>query len=176
MKKTIAILLAALLMLSAAACSQKTADGGDTPDDPGNVQIPNPWVDCATLDEAAKLAGFDIAIPGSFEGYPETVIQAMEKSMIQVMYFDGDPAAESSSMVMVRKGTGDGDISGDYNEYPETETVQMHGADVTLRGDKGLVCSAIWTWGGYSFAINADKGLSRDAVSAAVEEMVTVAG
>ena len=96
--------------------------------------------------------------------------------MIQVMYFDGDPSAEDSSMVMVRKGTGDEDISGDYNEYPEKETVNIHGVDVQLRGENGLVYSAIWTWNGYSFAINADKGLSRNALANAIEEMVTVVG
>ena len=189
MKKGIAILLATLLLLSLAACARKPEEGNkpaetenkpeeieNAPTGLGNVQIPNPWVDCATLEEAAKLAGFEIAVPGGFDGYPNQMIQAMEKSMIQVLYFDGDPDAEDSSMVMVRKGTGSEDISGDYNVYSEQETVQMHGVDVQLRGEKGLVYSAIWTWEGCSFAINADKGLSRDAISNAVEEMVTVPG
>ena len=188
MKKMIALLLAVLLVMSLTACAQTTSGSGNTSQNTekpestgneeftGNVQIPNPWVDCAALDEAARLAGFDITIPGKFEGYPNQVIQAMENSMIQVMYFDGDPSAEDSSMVMVRKGTGNEDISGDYNEYSEKETVQMHGVDVQLRGENGLVYSASWTWNGYSFAINADKGLSRDALSAAIGEMVTVVG
>lgn len=176
MKKAIALLLAALLALSLAACGQEKNEIGAAAENAGNAQIPNPWVDCATLDEAARLAGFDIAIPGKFDGYPNQEIQAMEKSMIQVLYFDGDPAAETSSMVTVRKGTGSEDISGDYNEYSEKETVQMHGVDVQIRGENGLVYSAIWTRDGYSFAITADKGLSRDALSDAIEEMVTVVG
>ena len=204
MKKGIVLLLAALLVLSLAACAQQTNENGTAAGNPGTktenpetaeknhetmtenpetaeenpgfVQIPNPWVDCATLDEAAGLAGFEIAVPGKFDGYPNKAIQAMEKSMIQVLYFDGDPEAETSSMVMVRKGTGSEDVSGDYNEYSEKETVQLHGVDVQLRGEKGLVYSAIWTWNGYSFAINADKGLSRDAISDAIGEMVTTVG
>ena len=170
------ILLAALVIVSLAACSQKTADSGKTAKDVGNVQISNPWIDCAELDEAARLAGFDIAIPGCFDGYPNKVIQAIENSMLQVMYYDGDPTAEDSSMIMVRKGMGNEDISGDFTEYSEKETVQMHGVDVQLRGEKGLVYSAIWSRDGYSFAINADKGLSRDALSNAVEEMITTVG
>ncbi len=176
MKKLIALVLTALMLTSLAACGQKTNTSGNTSENMGTVQIANPWVDCATLDEAAKLAGFDIAVPGKFDGYPNEVIQAIEESMIQVMYFDGDPSAEDSSMVMVRKGTGDEDISGDYNEYPEKEAVNIHGVDVQLRGENGLVYSAIWTWNGYSFAINADKGLSRDALANAIEEMITVVG
>lgn len=176
MKKLIALVLTALMLTSLAACGQKTNTNENTSENMGTVQIANPWVDCATLDEAAKLAGFDIAVPGKFDGYPNKVIQAIEASMIQVMYFDGDTSAEDSSMVMVRKGTGDEDISGDYNEYPEKETVNIHGVDVQLRGENGLVYSAIWTWNGYSFAINADKGLSRNALANAIEEMVTVVG
>ena len=190
MKKGLVLLLVALLLLSLAACARKTNENGSAAGtagtttenaDPaaengGTVMIPNPWADCATLDEAAKLAGFDIAVPGKLDGYPNKRIQAMEKSMIQVLYFDGDPDAETGSSVMVRKGTGSEDISGDYNEYSEQETVQMHGVDVQVRGEKGLVYSAIWTWNGYSFAINADKGLSRDALSDAIGEMITVVG
>ena len=175
MKRRIILILTALMIILT-SCSQKTPDIGSSPDDAGNVQIPNPWVDCASLDEAARLAGFDIAIPGSFDGYPNKVIQAIEKSMIQVLYYDGDPGKEDSSRIMVRKGTGNDDISGDYNEYAENETVKMHGLDILLRGDNGLVYSASWLWDGYSFAINADKGLSRDALSNAIEEMITVVG
>ncbi len=85
MRKKSLFLLALLLTLLLAACARKTSGGGDAPPEGGNVQIPNPWADCSTLDEAARLAGFDIAIPGGFDGYPNKVFQAMEKSMIQVM-------------------------------------------------------------------------------------------
>ncbi len=175
MKRSLVLILAALMIIIT-SCSQKTPDIKSTSDNPGNVQIPNPWVDCASLSEAARLAGFDIAIPGSFDGYPNKMIQAIEKSMIQVLYFDGDPDGQDTGMIMIRKGAGSGDISGDYNEYAEKETVKMHGLDVLLRGDKGLVYSASWESDGYSFAINADKGLSRDALSDAIEEMITVVG
>ena len=170
MKKVIAIVIT-LLLFALTACGQQQ----EQPEG-GNTQIPNPWVDCAALDEAARLAGFDIAVPGSIEGYPNKMIQAMEKSMIQVMYFDGDPAAEDSSRVIVRKGTGTNDISGDYNVYPETQTANIHGVDVTLKGENGLVFCATWTKDGYSYSIDADKGLSRTALENAIEEMVTVVG
>lgn len=170
MKKVFAVLIA-LALFALTACGQKT------PEQPGgNVQIPNPWVDCATLEEAAKLAGFDIAVPGTIEGYPNKMIQAVEKSTIQVMYFDGDPDAEDSSKVTVRKGAGEEDISGDYNEYPEKETARIYLADVTLKGENGLIHCATWTMDGYSYAICADKGLTRTALEAAIEEMLTVVG
>ena len=181
MKKMLAILLSALMILSLAACSQGKPDNrtdpesGNTLGEGGNMQIGNPWVDCATLDEAAKTAGFDIAIPGKFEGYANKVYQAIEKTMIQVFYYDGDPEAESSR-ITVRKGTGSDDISGDYNEYSEKKTVQIHGIDVLVKGEKGLIHCATWIKDGYSFAIVADKGLTKEALSNAIEEMITVVG
>ena len=180
MKKMMAVLLMALMILSLAACSQGEPDdrrdpeGGNAPNGAGNMQIGNPWIDCATLDEAAKAAGFDIAIPGKFEGYANKVYQAIEKTMIQVFYYDGDPEAETSSRITVRKGTGSDNISGDYNDYSEKETIQIHGLDVLVKGDKGLVSCATWTQDGYSFAIVADKGLTKEALSNAIEEMITV--
>lgn len=173
MKKIICVLLCILTLISLTACGKKNET---EPIEGGNMQIPNPFVDCTSLDEAAKLAGFDIAVPGNIEGYPNKVYQAIKNELIQVLYFDGDPESENSSMVMVRKGTGKDDISGDYNEYPENETVKMHGVDVTLKGENGLVFCATWTWNGYSFAIDADKGLSREAIENAIGEMVTVVG
>ena len=176
MKKLIVVLLIMQVVLSLTACTQQESGSESDPDSTENVQIGNPWVDCATLEDASRLAGFDIAIPGKIEGYPNKVIQVMERSMIQVMYYDSDPEAEDSSMVMVRKGLGSDDISGDYNEYSEKETMNIHGVDVQLRGDSGMIYSAIWTRDGYSYAINADKGLNRDTFAEAIEEMVTVVG
>ena len=134
--------------------------------------------DALKIKAAVEKAGvrFMLAVPGRFEGYPNKVYQAIEKTMVPVLYYDTDPAAEQSSRIMVRKGTGSEDISGDYNDYPEKETVGMYGCDVLLRGRDGLVYSAVWNRDGYSFAINADKGLTREALAAAIEEMVTVVG
>ncbi|MBO4385096.1 MAG: DUF4367 domain-containing protein [Clostridia bacterium] len=176
MKRFITILLAVLTAVSLAACAKKAPEGEKKPNDSGNVGIANPWIDCDTLVDAAKLAGFDVTVPGKFEGYPNKVYQAVEKSMIQVLYFDGDPAAETSSMIMVRKGTGSDDISGDYNDYPEKGSVNVNGVDVSIKGKDGLIFNAVWTWEGYSFAINADKGITKEALTAAIEEMLTVAG
>ena len=182
MKKMLAILLSMLMIFSLAACSKGQPDDrrdpeeGNRPGEAGNMQIGNPWVDCATLDEAAKVAGFDIAIPGKFEGYSNKVYQAIEKTMIQVFYYDGDPEADESSRITVRKGTGSDDISGDYNEYSEKETLEIHGIDVLAKGEKGKIYCATWTKDGYSFAIVADNGLTKEALSNAIEEMIVVVG
>ena len=85
-------------------------------------------------------------------------------------------ALNADGRITVRKGTGSEDISGDYNEYSEKETLKIHGLDVLVKGDEGKIFCATWTKDGYSFAIVADKGLTKEALSNAIEEMITVAG
>lgn len=172
-KKVTLMILCAATMLSMAACGDKEdktigaettsqtvveneekipTDGAATTTTEDivigdNAQIPNPFVDCDTLADAAALAGFDIIVPDSVEGYEERTITAMENDMIQVLYLHGDDE------ICVRKAAGDEDCSGDYNEYSEEKTVTVGDREVTLRGNNGKVMVAVWTEGGYSYSI-----------------------
>lgn len=164
MKKLLTASALALVLLALAACGS-----GGEPAEEENTQIANPWVECANLEEAAELAGFDIAVPDRIEGYPNTLIQAIEGSTIQVFYYDQDPAAGDASNVLIRKGVGTEDISGDYNEYPENETASIHGVDVTLRGSEGKIFTETWTQDGYAYSVHADEGMDRAQAEALVE-------
>ena len=166
MKRLFAIAAALALVFALTACGggQETA-----PEQEENTQIPNPWVECATLEDASETAGFEIAVPDRIEGYPETTIQAVEGEMIQVFYSDKPLDDDSRKAVLIRKGIGGEDISGDYNEYETNETVEMHGVSVTCSGQDQLVYRAIWTQDGYSYSICADDGLETETIDALVE-------
>ena len=89
-----------------------------------------------------------------------------------------DPDAASQETVdfeshdlTIRKGTGMEDISGDYNEYPEVETVAVSDRTVTLKEKDGLVYTAIWSMDGYSYAVYAADGVSADVMTALVSEV-----
>ena len=121
-------------------------------------------MDCETLEEAGELAGFDISVPDEIDGgYTQGTIQAVENEMIQVIY-----TTEAGEEITLRKGTGTEDISGDYNEYAEENTLDVDGTSVTARGNGGLVYAATWTDGTYTYAITASAGLESDSVSALV--------
>ena len=116
-----------------------TAVSGDV-----NVAPPSPYIPCADLAEAEKLAGFTLSVPGA----PD-VIEAWEGVMIQAIYGD-----ENETM-RIRKGTGSDDISGDYNIYTEVETVD----GVTIKGENGAFSLAVWEEDGYTYSVSVDQAL-----------------
>ena len=132
----------------------------------GGMQIPNPFVDFASLDEAEKAAGFALKIPATPDNL-KPIVQVMDGKMIQVIFSDenGDP------QVYLRKQAGDEDISGDYNEYAEitTETVGDH--TVTLKGNDGKVSTAIWTANGYSYAVMFETPVEKDQILSLIGEI-----
>ena len=154
MKKLISLILCTLTLFSLAACGSKSTEKD-------NTQIPNPFVDCNTLADAAKLAGFDFIVPDTIDGYTERTIQAVDKSMIQVIYSSGE-----DKQLMLRKGAGSEDISGDYNTYAETNTVSVGTLKVTMKGENSLVSVATWTDGDHAYAVEAQTNpISSDAMS-----------
>lgn len=113
-------------------------DNGDRP--------PSPFIPYADMTEAAKMAGFDMTVPNTPDG-----IEAWEGYMIQALY------GEDGADMRIRKATGSEDISGDYNEYAQVETVD----GVTLKGENNLYSLAVWASEGYSYSINVGEALSQ---------------
>ena len=160
MKKVIALLLCVLGIASLAAC------GNASNDNPSNVQIPSPFADCDTLDDAAAISGFDMSAPDSIDGYDQRIIQAVENEMIQVSYQNGDES------ITIRKAAGTDDCSGDYNRYDETKEVAVGAITVTMKGSDGLVNDATWTNGDHAYAIVAfNSGLSLEAVTELIQSV-----
>lgn len=191
-KLTLCLLALVLVLLSMAGCGAKngdapapttndgnasyTADGtvipGSDPktwgpaDDGETVQIPNPWIDCTSLEEAGKLAGFSFTTPDALEGYPEKYIAAIENEIAEVIFSNEDGAE-----VCLRKGVGTDDISGDYNVYETTETRTIDGKTVTCKGNDGLVSNAIWTDGTYAYSIMSTVGMTAEQLSTFVQSL-----
>ena len=150
--------MCALLALSLAACGGASSKN--------QTQLANPYVDCATLEDAAALAGFDFSLPESLlENRPQRMIRAIEKQMIEVVYKTqaGEPE------LLLRKGLGEGDVSGDYNEYAQTSTLEVNGVQVTLKGDGQTVTVATWAKDGYAYALRAESGLEQAEVTGLVQ-------
>ena len=100
-------------------------------EDPGQEQVTNPFVTYQSLEEAEEAAGFALPAPESFEGAGRREIAVIDGRIIDVTYLDG----EDNRILTIRKGTGEEDISGDYNEYPQEDVMDLGGLSVTVRGD-----------------------------------------
>ena len=137
MKKPIVMFMCAVLALSMAACgaekketaepSQETAAAEETAGTSqetlaeeetagamlgGQMQIANPFTDCETMEEAAKITGFSLKLPEDLpDGIEETAVRVMDGTMIEVIL------TGSGEELRFRKAAGSEDISGDYETY-----------------------------------------------------------
>ncbi len=116
--------------------------------------MPNPWIDCGdNLECAAKKAGFKF--PLVLSNYQ---VRAMA-DMIEITY----PLDENRD-VIVRKSsteTDNLDISGDYNNYPVNEEIELNnGVRIHVRGDGSKYYVAYFAAESGVFSINCAKGMT----------------
>lgn len=166
MKKLIAITMC-IMTLSLTACGNTTSAKENPQKQTKSevsaqetVQIPNPFVDCKTIEEAEEIAGFKAPVPERMpDGYTQAAIRAVEQYLIELIYENGEKS------IRIRKGKGSGDISGDYNTYKENNTGTIGKYQVSTKGDDQKVSVAVWEDGEYSFAVLADPAVSSSEVS-----------
>lgn len=190
MSRIMSILMVLMLTLALAACG-----GGGSTEEPAEEPVPaeaeeeqevgmaNPWSDAAGAEEAAEGAGID-----GFEAAEGTAISLGEVKVEQYRYMDGMAEASipiAAVEMTIRKGRpdtatdGNGDISGDYNEYKNEWTQNIKGLEVTCYGNReGEATKTIWTSGDYAYCILAygaggdtDFGLSADDLNSLINSI-----
>lgn len=180
MKKLIVMIMCLAMAVSFAACGKTEApaapssavpdtgtssvDGADMISSDENTGVANPFVDCSTVEEAEKIAGFEIDTPESVQGFENTVVQAVDKDMIQVYYCNDPENVKESDYALFRKAAGTEDISGDYSDYAYEKEIQVDGLTVTLKGYESNNL-AVWTDGEYSYSIYSCEELSDEAMA-----------
>ncbi len=133
-----------------------------------SMRLPNPFIEVGSLEEAEELAGFSLKTAEKVGDYGRQSISVVEEEMIQVLY-QNDAGEEG---LRVRKGLGEGDLSGDYDSYTLDEEVEQDGVKIRLRGDGPRIFAASWTKGAYSYAIDlSDAELDRENVLQLISEI-----
>ncbi len=142
------------------------AEGDDS------VQIPAPFKEYGTMDEAQKAAGFDVKVPASVDGINQSTILVYEldSNMIEVQYDNGTTKAE------IRKAAFDADgaenISGVFTTFAQSTTVEQDGVTVTMEGANNLVNVATWTIDNYNYSIYSEAGMAQADVLKLIAEIL----
>ena len=151
MKKILAAVLAALLLLSLAACGEsKKAEPAEA-----ETQLANPWTDAESAEDAAQKA-----VVGYFmlpEKGTETACGAISWSGYRYMeHLAQADGAIGAAELTVRKGLKQDskDVSGDYTEYKHKWTQEIDYWTVNCFGnEEGRCMKAIWLSDNFSYSI-----------------------
>lgn len=175
-KRMISIVVCVVMVLSLVACGNKIAESNEVKNEETSediaiggeyVQIANPWIECADIDEAVKNAGFSFEIPETIGEYKISYVQNCGKEMINVTYVTAD---DSETEICLRKGIGAEDISGDYNVYSESNQVTVGDYSVVMKGNDGLVSLATWTTGDFAYSLNVPE-MDAESVAAIIQQI-----
>ena len=107
-----------------------------------------------SMQQATELTGFTMRIPEGKAPYTVKTISVIGEDMIEVAYSKEEPFAVGYS---IRKAKAEGDISGDFTEYPDIREVDFEGRKVTLKGEAETCSLALWEENGFSYAVKAQE-------------------
>jgi hypothetical protein len=115
--------------------------------------LANPFVTCQTMEEAKTVAGFEMSYPESVLDSSTTLLQAMEASMIQVIYND----SSDNEILRIRKSTSTDDITGDYETYVDEFDEDFDGVSVHVKGGNGEYIVMSWNVDEYQYCVLAQN-------------------
>lgn len=128
----------------------------------------NPYQEVAELSEAEAMTGFEMEIPDTEEPYSKIVITVIDGNMIEVAYNTAD---DTDMGYYIRKAEGAENVSGDSNEYAQTEIEKVGDTDVTLKGDDNSWSVATWSSDGYTYAIGCQNHpMTKEQILALVQK------
>lgn len=131
------------------------AEGGELKENSAGITAKGRSIEeVASMQQATELTGFTMRIPEGKAPYTEKNIIVIGEDMIEVAYYKEEPFAVGYS---IRKARAEGDISGDFTEYPDVREVDFEGRKVTLKGEAGIFSLAIWEENGFSYAVKAQE-------------------
>ena len=75
------------------------------------------------------------------------------------------------SELCIRKGTGEDDISGDYEVYEKEEEMTAGGKTVLTKANADGIYTVTWTEEGYAFAVSCDTPMTEEMVGELTEQV-----
>ncbi len=167
-----AVACLALLITSVAVIPQINRGQQEPTSGQEMVGVVNGMETVASAEELSQKVGFPVSdlkdLPFTVE-HTEYINGWGEFAQIDYEGVDADGDAQS---LCYRKGTGEDDISGDYNVYEIEEAADVTGTQVMLKGSADGYALAVWNEGGYAYAVSVTKKITKDEILRIVEEIV----
>ena len=136
----------------------------EQPDTAPPVQVLPPFRQVDSLDALSKAVGFPVTEVSSLPFDPvSTTYTAYDEGLAEITY-----TGSGGQTATYRQSCGSEDNSGDYNLYPDTQTLPDQNA--TLKGHDGLYTLALWIDDTYTYSLHLSSGLSADAWQALLGE------
>lgn len=169
MKKLLALIIVCTLTFSITACSKSSKEDQepeqpeiseeteiDEDDEEEKTELPNPIVEYETVDEAAKNLDFEPIIPNIPKDYVISSVCVIDGELFQATF------KNEEEELCYRMAEGDEDISGDYNEYEETQEVEVFGKEATLKGNGDEIYLMNWCDDEFTYSISFIQGVSQE--------------
>lgn len=134
------------------------------PDTAPPVQALPPFRQVDSLDALSEAVGFPVTEVSKLPFAPvSTTYTAYDEGLAEITY-----TGSGGQTATYRQSCGSEDNSGDYNLYPDTQTLPDQNA--TLKGQDGLYTLALWTDDTYTYSLHLSSGLSADTWQALLGE------
>jgi len=131
--------------------------------------IVSPITEYDTLEQAEQAVGYTLTLPDAPEAYDHMSVTVIDGELLEVRYYNDD---ETDLGYTIRKAPNIGDISGDYNDYANTQTLKINECEVTLKGNDDTWSLATWSSGNYSCAVMAEEHpMSLEAITHIISQI-----
>lgn len=134
-----------------------------------NTQMPNPWKEISSMQDAKNLAGFTLTGPETLHGMPMDAMRVLldkEMPIVEIRY-DG----EDDEYATIRKSTSKEDISGVYTQYSDSKELLVGENTILAKGDGDVYELANWSKGEYSYSLLVNGGISQNELLQIVAEV-----
>ena len=122
-------------------------------------------IPCSSLKELSGRVKFQVSglaqLP--FEVTSVEYVSGADE-FAQITYTGAD------NQIVFRQSASLGDISGDYNTYPDVVQSDYHNFSVTLKGENEKYVLAVWNTDKFSYSISCETGLSQEEMFRLIDQ------
>mgnify|MGYP003376781240 CR=1 FL=1 len=128
------------------------------------VQIASPIVEYPDTSSLAEALSLPAQLP---EGYTLRSCSILNGEMAQLIYEKN--GSQLTYRITEQKNAPGDDISGDYNQYTQSQILERPWGQLTLKGDGTAWSLLLWSRGGYTCSVSTQAPLTESEAAALVD-------